>query len=95
MARTIGLETAPVGNEKVEPIAFQIAFPIPFGSVYHDDLSRARKLTVVLGSNVIKLGDDGRSVTTAEICTLGGLSHLAKARAVGRNRECQTSSRLH
>jgi len=76
-----GLKLPPVETETVAPITFQIAFPMPFGRVYHDDLTRARNLTVVLGANVIKLRDDGSQVTSAEIRTLGGLSHRATAKA--------------
>ena len=76
-----GLKVPPVDTHKVAPVVFQIAFPMPFGKVYQDDLVRARNLTVVLGANVVKLVDDGSRVSSAEIRTLGGLSHRAKAGA--------------
>ncbi len=76
-----GMKLPPISNRVVAPVAFQIAFPMPFGEVYRDDLLRSTRLRVILGANVVKLADDGRHVSSAEIRTLGGLKLRARSNA--------------
>jgi len=76
-----GLKLPPIDNAIVAPITFQVAFPMPFGAVYRNDLRRADHLRVVLGANVVNLRNDRRRIVGVDVRTLAGRSLRAEAGA--------------
>jgi len=76
-----GLPLPPVANDTVAPVVFQVAFPMPFGVVYRQELRRESNLRVLLGANAVNLGNDRRNITGVDIRTLGGASMRAVATA--------------
>lgn len=77
-----GLPPPLVDTADVVPIAFQIAFPLPFGETYRADLAASAEIEVLLWANAVNLAVDGRRVTGVDVRTLTGNRARVTARAV-------------
>ncbi len=77
-----GLPPPLIRSPDVVPVAFQVAFPMPFGATYRDDLARADDVEVLLWANAVNVRTDGPRVTGIDVRTLTGNRLVVTARAV-------------
>ncbi len=77
-----GLNDPLLATNAIQPLVFQISYPMRFGERYRAELDRSDSVEVLVDANVVNLAtDDGRGVTGVDIRTLAGNQLTAEASA--------------